>query len=142
MRGSGSTFSRKLTICIYMYVDTFTAFLADCFGLVYMLYVLVHIYYCCSKEEVDTHKKKRKKESLASEGDPTEVGRKAKRKRRTLAGDEEEEREGGASWEGVRKGGGGEEEGEVHYLLPLKTRRGLVLQPPVPKSDGTCICTL
>lgn len=63
-------------------------------------------------------------------------GRRAKRKREMASDSEEgEEDEGGACWEGVRKGGDGE--GEVHYLLPLKTRGGLVLQPPVPKPNST-----
>ena len=58
-----------------------------------------------------------------------------------LAADSDEEDGGGASWEGVRKGRGGEEEGEMHYLLPLKTRGKLVLQPPVPNPSGmVCVC--
>ena len=59
--------------------------------------------------------------------------RKGKRWRRESGSDED------AGWEGVRRGGE-EEESDMHYLLPLKTRRGLVHQPAVPKPKGTCTC--
>ena len=63
-----------------------------------------------------------------------------RRKRRKEVGENEGEGEGGengADWEGVRRGGGGGEAGkDVHYLLPLKSRGRLVLQPPVPNPNG------
>ena len=98
---------------------------------------------CCSNEINALQKKKSKNESMTSkEGFKGGSGRRGKRKRREmLAADSDEEDGGGASWEGVRKGRGGEEEGEMHYLLPLKTRGKLVLQPPVPTPSGmVCVC--
>ena len=68
------------------------------------------------------------------------MGRRRKRRREVEEG-EGEGGEDGASWEGVRSGGGGvDEDGEgVHYLLPLKAGGKLVLQPPVPISNGTYV---
>ena len=40
-----------------------------------------------------------------------------------------------ASWEGKRRGGEGTEE-DMHYLLPLKTKGGLIHQPAIPKPIG------
>ena len=76
---------------------------------------------------------------IGSEENPVEAKR--RRKGRTMVEDdmEEGEGEGSNSWEEVRRGGRGvgeEEEREMHYLLPLKTRGGLVLQPAVPKPKG------
>ena len=79
---------------------------------------------------------------IGSEENPVEAKR--RRKGRTKVADleddmEEGEGDGSNSWEEVRRGGRGdgeEEEREMHYLLPLKTRGGLVLQPAVPKPKG------
>lgn len=104
--------------------------------------VKVFIHHHCRNAKKDLQRKKQKEGSAVPvvefRGDVVEGGRRAKRKRETAADSEEgEEAEVGASWEGVRKGGGGED--EVHYLLPLKTRGGLVLQPPIPKPNSMCI---
>ena len=94
-------------------------------------------YCCCSDEKVERHKKRQRKGlALANEDDLMgETGRRGKKRRKEMGSDSDE---GSASWEGVRSGGGGsgEDEGEMHYLLPLKTRGGIVLQPPVPKPNG------
>lgn len=93
-------------------------------------------HYCRNARE-DTQRNKHKKE-VEFGGDIMKGGRRGKRKREMTTDSEEvEEDEGGASWEGVRKGGSGE--GEVHYLLPLKTRGGLVLQQPIPKPNSMCM---
>ena len=90
------------------------------------------MFYCCCSDE--QHKKRQRKGS-ALDNLMGETGRRGKKRRKEMGSDSDE---GSASWEGVRSGGGGsgEDEGEMHYLLPLKTRGGLVLQPPVPKPNS------
>ena len=83
-------------------------------------------------EEKELQKRRRKNGSDLGSEDLETIVRQGKRRRKEAVLDSDE---GAASWEGVRSGGGGgEDEGEVRYLLPLKTRGGLVLQPPVPKT--------
>ena len=96
---------------------------------------------CCRNERDQPQRKRRKNESKISTDsfaeDSSEAERGGKKRRRGEARVAGEEGEEGASWEGVRMGGGGEGDGDVHYLLPLKTRGGLVLQPPVPNPNST-----
>ena len=90
--------------------------------------------HCCRKEEGGTRKSRTDSRNMSSLEDVNseEKRRRRKGKRWTRGSGSDED----ASWEGVRRGGE-EEESEMHYLLPLKTRRGLVHQPAVPKPTGT-----
>lgn len=75
---------------------------------------------------------------VSDDGLEEEERTEGRRKRRKEVGENEGEGgEDGADWEGVRRRGGGGEAGkDVHYLLPLKARGRLVLQPPVPNPNG------